>query len=65
MLQESKAIPLTGRRDLLGCGMLRIPHCLDNRLTDGSQTISLMHWQHSTPQKHFFFLPLVLIYVGG
>jgi hypothetical protein len=27
--QKSKAIPVTGRGDLKGCEMLRIPHCLD------------------------------------
>jgi hypothetical protein len=27
--------------------MLRIPHCLDNRLIDGGEVVSL------TPQKHF------------
>jgi hypothetical protein len=31
--KKSKAIPVTGRGGLLGCEMLRIPHCLDNRLT--------------------------------
>jgi hypothetical protein len=24
-----------------GCEMLRMPHCLDNRLTDGSEVVSL------------------------
>jgi hypothetical protein len=32
---KCKAIPVTGRGGLYGCNMLRIPHCLDNRLTDG------------------------------
>jgi hypothetical protein len=32
---KSKAIPVTGRGGLLGYEMLRIPHCLDNRLIDG------------------------------
>jgi hypothetical protein len=31
--KKSKAIPVTGRGGLLGCKMLRISHCLDNRLT--------------------------------
>jgi hypothetical protein len=31
--------------------MLRIPHCLDNRNTDGGKVVCLMH---STPQKHYF-----------
>jgi hypothetical protein len=30
---KSKAIPITGRGGLSGCEMLRIPHCLDSRLT--------------------------------
>jgi hypothetical protein len=36
----SKAIPVTGRGGLEGCKMLRIPHCLDNRLTDGGKFVS-------------------------
>jgi hypothetical protein len=32
---ESKTIPVTGREGVEGCEMLWIPHCLDNRLTDG------------------------------
>jgi hypothetical protein len=34
---ENKAISVTGLGDLQGCQMLRIPHCLDNRLTDGGK----------------------------
>jgi hypothetical protein len=30
---KSKVIPVTGLVGLLGCEMLKIPHCLDNRLT--------------------------------
>jgi hypothetical protein len=33
--KTSKSTPRTGRGDLYGCEMLRIPHCPDNRLTDG------------------------------
>jgi hypothetical protein len=32
---KKKAVPETGREGLQDCEMLRIPHCLDNRLTDG------------------------------
>jgi hypothetical protein len=35
--------------------MLRIPHCLDNRLIDGGKVVSLMHPPHFTPQKHYYF----------
>jgi hypothetical protein len=34
--------------------MLRIPHCLHNRLTDGGKVVSPTHLPRSTPQKHFF-----------
>jgi hypothetical protein len=30
---KKKTIPVTGREDLQVCEMLRIPHCIDNRLT--------------------------------
>jgi hypothetical protein len=30
--------------------MLRIPHCLDSRLTDGGKFVSLTHVLRSTPQ---------------
>jgi hypothetical protein len=33
--------------------MLRIPHCIDNWLTDGGN-ISPTQWPHFTPQKHYF-----------
>jgi hypothetical protein len=32
--------------------MLRIPHCLDSRLTDDSKLVSPTHQPHFTPQKH-------------
>jgi hypothetical protein len=39
--------------------MLRIPHCLDNRLTDGGKVVSPTHRPHFTPQKHYY------VYVSG
>jgi hypothetical protein len=33
--------------------MLRIPHCLDNRLTDGRIVVSPTYRPLSTPHKHF------------
>jgi hypothetical protein len=44
--------------------MLRIPHCLDNWLTDGGEFGSFTHRPLSTPQK-YRFLFLVLISVRG
>jgi hypothetical protein len=31
--------------------MLRIPDCLDSRLTDGGEVVSLTYWPRSTPSK--------------
>jgi hypothetical protein len=36
---KSKAIPVAGRGGLYGCETPRIPHCLDNRLTDGGEAV--------------------------
>jgi hypothetical protein len=44
--------------------MLRIPQCLDSRLTYGGKTVSHTHRPRFTVQKHFFLL-LVLISVRG
>jgi hypothetical protein len=55
MYHKSKAIPVTGLGGLYGCEMLRIPHCLDNRFTDGGKVVSPMHLPHFTPQKHYYF----------
>jgi hypothetical protein len=49
-----KAIPVTGREGLWGCEMLRIPHCLDNRLTNDGKVVSLKHRPRSAPSKHYF-----------
>jgi hypothetical protein len=53
-VEKSKAIPVTGRGGLQSCGMLRILHYLDNRLTDGGEVVSPTHRPLSTPQKHYF-----------
>jgi hypothetical protein len=55
----SKAIHVTGLEGLYGCEMLRIPHCLDNRLTDGGMVVSPTNQPHFTPQKYDYF------YVSG
>jgi hypothetical protein len=57
--KKSKAIPVTGLEGLYSCEMLRIPHYLDNRLTDGGKVVSPTHPPHFTPQKHYYF------YVSG
>jgi hypothetical protein len=35
--------------------MLRIAHCLDNRLTDGGKVVSLRTGRCFIPQKHYFY----------
>jgi hypothetical protein len=51
---KSKAIPVTGRGGLQVCEMLKNPHCLVSRLTDGGKVVSPKHRPRSTPQKHYF-----------
>jgi hypothetical protein len=34
--------------------MLRIPHCLDSRLTDGGKVVSAKHPPHFTIPKHYY-----------
>jgi hypothetical protein len=52
----SKAIPITGLGGLWGCEMLRIPHCLDDRQTDGGKVVIPTHQLHFTPQETLLFL---------
>jgi hypothetical protein len=35
--------------------MLRIPHCLDNRLTDGVKVVNPTQLPRFTPQQHYYF----------
>jgi hypothetical protein len=46
-----KAILATGRGGPYGCDMSRLPHFLDNRLTDGDEVVSLTRWLSFTPRK--------------
>jgi hypothetical protein len=39
--KKIKAIPLTGSGDPYGCETSRLPHFLDNRLTDGGKVAGL------------------------
>jgi hypothetical protein len=34
--------------------MLRIPHCPENRLTDGGKVVNPTHRPRSTLQRHYF-----------
>jgi hypothetical protein len=57
-VKKGKAVPVTGRGGPKGCETLRLPHFLDNRLTDGDKVDSLFflfglwgywHCGHSWP----------------
>jgi hypothetical protein len=48
---KGKAIPVTGYDSPWSCEMSRLPHFLDNRLTDGGEVVSPMHRPPFTPRK--------------
>jgi hypothetical protein len=58
---KSKTIPVTGRGGLLGCGVLRVPHCLDNRLMHGGCRPNMPAAR--LPEK-LFFLVLISVEAG-
>jgi hypothetical protein len=60
---KNEAIPVTDHGGLYGCEMLRILHCVNNRLTDGGGVLILTQRQRSTLPNTFSFLPLVLVSV--
>jgi hypothetical protein len=35
--------------------MLRIPHCLDHRITDGGKVVIPTHQLPFTPHEHYYF----------
>jgi hypothetical protein len=48
---NGNAIPVTGHGGPEGCEMLRLPHFLDNQLTDGGEAVSLMSQLPYNPRK--------------
>jgi hypothetical protein len=58
-----EAVPVTGRGSLEGCEMLKIPYCLDTRLTDVGEVLSLTRRPSSTLQEYFIYLSVVHISV--
>jgi hypothetical protein len=51
MTIKGKAGPVTGREGRYGCKTSRLPHLLDNRLTDGGEVVRLTHRPPFTLQK--------------
>jgi hypothetical protein len=47
--KKSKAILVTGSGGPQVCGMPRLPHFLENQLTDGGDVVSLRCWPPFTP----------------
>jgi hypothetical protein len=58
--KKGKAIPVTGHEGPQGCEMSRLPHFLDNQLTDSGEIVSPTRWPNFTPGRF-----LVLISVRG
>jgi hypothetical protein len=48
---KGKTIPATGRGNPQGCETSRLPHFLDNRLTDGGEFVSHICQLPFTPRK--------------
>jgi hypothetical protein len=53
--KNCRAIPITGRGGPWGCEALRVPHYLDNRLTDGGKVGSIMCRPPFTPQEDSWY----------
>jgi hypothetical protein len=54
---KGKAIPVTGRGGPWDCEKSRLPHFLENRLTDGGEIVSLtrrsLFTHRKIPDTHF------------
>jgi hypothetical protein len=48
---KGKAIPVTGREGPQGCETSRLPHFIDNRLTDGGEVVSPTRRPPFTPKE--------------
>jgi hypothetical protein len=53
--KKGKAIPVTVRGGPLGCETAKLPHFLDNRLTDDGEVVSLTRRPHFTPQEDSWY----------
>jgi hypothetical protein len=50
-VKKGKAIPVTDREGPYGCETSRLPHLLENRLTDGGKVVSPTLRPPFTPRK--------------
>jgi hypothetical protein len=48
---KGNAIPVTGHEGPQGCETSKLPHFLDNRLTDGGEVVSITRRPFFTPRK--------------
>jgi hypothetical protein len=55
LIVKGKDIPVTGHGGPYGCETSRLPHYLDNRLTDGGTVVSLTHRPPFTPQEDSWY----------
>jgi hypothetical protein len=69
---KGKAIPVTGCGGPYGCETSRLPHFVDNRLTDGGKVVNIMRRPPFTPQEYswYSFLleavdPRAIVRLGG
>jgi hypothetical protein len=62
--KKFKVILVTGRGILYDCGVLSIPHCLYNRLTDGDKFVSPTHLR-ALLSRNIIILLVVLISFRG
>jgi hypothetical protein len=54
-IKKRKAIPVAGRWGPQGCETLRIPHCLDNQLTDGGEVVNLTQRPRFALQEDYWY----------
>jgi hypothetical protein len=55
IIKKGKAILVTGLRGPEGCETSRLPHFLDNRLTDGGKIVRLTPRPPFTPQEDSWY----------
>jgi hypothetical protein len=64
---KGKAIPVAGRGAPYSCDISRLPHILDNQLTDGGEVVTLMYWLPFTPRMILFwgtyYLSINFVYI--